>query len=248
MVKVCSQHIFGKNQLQAWDSDWGTYYVPTICGSYTSLYHNYTHSNFHTIFRFYSYVCKIKKKTEKNWLQKIIIIIQVRKNNNAESDTDFSVSDLKNLLITGFTLCGSRKTNWSIWILIFVNPSTNLSTNTHTHTHTHTLSLALSLLLPPLSLSHTPHPTPPPPLLPTVKKGMAVELYFLLCNSLKKETTLKGTSSIFIPIVHTWSIEHPWNASFHFSFLILYTVSRTPRTADQPVTRPLPTQDKTNTE
>jgi hypothetical protein len=38
-----------------------------------------------------------------------------------------------------------------------------------------------------------------------------------------------------------WSIGHPWNASFHFCFLILYTVSRTPWTSDQLVARPLPT-------
>jgi hypothetical protein len=33
-----------------------------------------------------------------------------------------------------------------------------------------------------------------------------------------------------------------------FSFLILYTVGGTPSTKDQPVSRPLPTQDNTNTE
>jgi hypothetical protein len=27
--------------------------------------------------------------------------------------------------------------------------------------------------------------------------------------------------SVFIPVVPTWSIGHPWNASFHFSVLIL---------------------------
>jgi hypothetical protein len=48
-------------------------------------------------------------------------------------------------------------------------------------------------------------------------------------------------SSIYLSLVApTWSIGHPWNASFHFSFLILYTVGRTPWTGDQPVTRPLP--------
>jgi hypothetical protein len=33
-----------------------------------------------------------------------------------------------------------------------------------------------------------------------------------------------------------------------FSFLILYAVGRTPWRGDQPVARPLPTQDDTNTE
>jgi hypothetical protein len=36
-----------------------------------------------------------------------------------------------------------------------------------------------------------------------------------------------------------WNTGNPWNASFHFSFLIL--VGRTPWTGDQPVARPLPT-------
>jgi hypothetical protein len=30
--------------------------------------------------------------------------------------------------------------------------------------------------------------------------------------------------SIFVPATPTWSIAHPWNASFHFSFLILQSV------------------------
>jgi hypothetical protein len=34
---------------------------------------------------------------------------------------------------------------------------------------------------------------------------------------------------------------HPLNALFHFTFLILNTVGRTPLTGDQPVARPLPT-------
>jgi hypothetical protein len=42
------------------------------------------------------------------------------------------------------------------------------------------------------------------------------------------------------PVAPTWSTGHPWNASFHFSFLILYTVGRIPWTSDQPVARPLP--------
>jgi hypothetical protein len=33
-----------------------------------------------------------------------------------------------------------------------------------------------------------------------------------------------------------------------FSFLILYTVGRTPWTEDQPLARPLPTQENTNIE
>jgi hypothetical protein len=38
------------------------------------------------------------------------------------------------------------------------------------------------------------------------------------------------------------------NLGRFFSFLILYTVGRTPWTGDQPVARPLPTQNNTNTE
>jgi hypothetical protein len=45
-----------------------------------------------------------------------------------------------------------------------------------------------------------------------------------------------------------WSIGHPWNASFYFSFLILYTVGRTPWTGDKPLTRPLPTRRITQTQ
>jgi hypothetical protein len=51
--------------------------------------------------------------------------------------------------------------------------------------------------------------------------------------------------SIFVPVAPTWSIGHPWNASFHFSFVILWTVGRTPWTGDQPVARPLPTHRTT---
>jgi hypothetical protein len=40
----------------------------------------------------------------------------------------------------------------------------------------------------------------------------------------------------------------PWNALFHFRFLILYTVCRTPWTGDKPDARPLATQENTNTE
>jgi hypothetical protein len=36
------------------------------------------------------------------------------------------------------------------------------------------------------------------------------------------------------------SIGHPWNASFHISFLILYTDGGVPWTTGQPVARPLP--------
>jgi hypothetical protein len=45
--------------------------------------------------------------------------------------------------------------------------------------------------------------------------------------------------SLLLPL---WSIGHPWNALFHFSFLILYTVGRTPWTGVQLVARPLPKQ------
>jgi hypothetical protein len=45
-----------------------------------------------------------------------------------------------------------------------------------------------------------------------------------------------------------WSIGHLWDVSFHFSFLIQYTVGRTPWTEDQPIARPLPTHSTTQTQ
>jgi hypothetical protein len=51
--------------------------------------------------------------------------------------------------------------------------------------------------------------------------------------------------SLFL-LLPLWCIGHPWNALFHFSFLILSdpkTVGRTPWTGNQPVARPLPTQE-----
>jgi hypothetical protein len=45
--------------------------------------------------------------------------------------------------------------------------------------------------------------------------------------------------SVSIPVAPTWSTGHPWNASFHFSFLIL--VCRTSWTSNQLVVRPLST-------
>jgi hypothetical protein len=52
---------------------------------------------------------------------------------------------------------------------------------------------------------------------------------------------------IHITCCSPWSTGHLWNASFHFNFLILYTVGRTPWAGDQPVARPLRSQDSTNT-
>jgi hypothetical protein len=46
--------------------------------------------------------------------------------------------------------------------------------------------------------------------------------------------------SIFIPVVSTWSMGHPWNA-VSLQFLNHKTVGRTPWTEAQPVARPLPT-------
>jgi hypothetical protein len=43
----------------------------------------------------------------------------------------------------------------------------------------------------------------------------------------------------FIPVAPSWSIEHPWNTSFHF-ILTLWQWLGTPWTGDQPVARPLP--------
>jgi hypothetical protein len=54
---------------------------------------------------------------------------------------------------------------------------------------------------------------------------------------------LFSLTSMHIPVAPTWSLGHLWNASFHFSFVILQTVSKTPWTSDHPVARPLPTQD-----
>jgi hypothetical protein len=45
-----------------------------------------------------------------------------------------------------------------------------------------------------------------------------------------------------------WSIVHLWKASFHFSFLILKTVGRSPWTEDQPIAWSLPAQGNTNTD
>jgi hypothetical protein len=39
-------------------------------------------------------------------------------------------------------------------------------------------------------------------------------------------------SFLLLPL---WSVGHPWNALFHFSFIIIKTVGRTPWTGDQPV-------------
>jgi hypothetical protein len=39
--------------------------------------------------------------------------------------------------------------------------------------------------------------------------------------------SLSLSLSLFL-VAPTWSIGHPWNALFHFNFLILYTVGRTP--------------------
>jgi hypothetical protein len=53
--------------------------------------------------------------------------------------------------------------------------------------------------------------------------------------------------SVFVPDTPTLSIRHPWNVSFHFSFLILDS-QYDPLEGDQPVARPLPTEDNTTTE
>jgi hypothetical protein len=67
-------------------------------------------------------------------------------------------------------------------------------------------------------------------------------------------TSLQTSNGPYLKMYHSfiswsccslWRIGHPWNA-VHFSFLILYTVGRTPWTSDQPVARPLPTQDNSN--
>jgi hypothetical protein len=57
-------------------------------------------------------------------------------------------------------------------------------------------------------------------------------------------TLLRSLSHSLFPVAPTRSIGHPWNASFHFSFLILYTVGRTPWMVDQPVARTTQTQNK----
>jgi hypothetical protein len=47
------------------------------------------------------------------------------------------------------------------------------------------------------------------------------------------------------PVAPSGARRHLQNASFHFSFLILYTVGKTPWAGDQPAARPLPTLEKT---
>jgi hypothetical protein len=61
-----------------------------------------------------------------------------------------------------------------------------------------------------------------------------------LCLSIYLPLRLSIHPSIHpsIPVAPTWSIDHGWNASFRFRFLIL--LSRTPSKGDQPVARPLP--------
>jgi hypothetical protein len=49
---------------------------------------------------------------------------------------------------------------------------------------------------------------------------------------------------LLLPLEHTASVK----PLFHFGFLILYTVGRTPWTGDQPVARPLPTHRTTQTQ
>jgi hypothetical protein len=48
-------------------------------------------------------------------------------------------------------------------------------------------------------------------------------------------------SLVHISCCFLWSIKHPWNASFHFSFVIFCIDDRTPWMRDQPVARTPPT-------
>jgi hypothetical protein len=70
--------------------------------------------------------------------------------------------------------------------------------------------------------------------LPEIRMTVAMEE---ICNSIDYLPTYLP---IFIHVAPTWSIGHSWNASFHFSFLIL--VGMTLWSGDQHVARPLPTR------
>jgi hypothetical protein len=45
----------------------------------------------------------------------------------------------------------------------------------------------------------------------------------------------------FVPFIHQWLYSSLLRPGHFFSFVILYTIGRTPWTGDQPVARPLPT-------
>jgi hypothetical protein len=64
-------------------------------------------------------------------------------------------------------------------------------------------------------------------------------------------SSMHDTVSQILPIFRFFflSMTTPlWTLATFFSFLILYTVGRTPWTGNQPVTEPLSTQNNTNTE
>jgi hypothetical protein len=92
------------------------------------------------------------------------------------------------------------------------------------------------------------------------KEGFGIWLNTFTYINYSKETfdhkeDIKS-SSTFVWVVRTWIFHVSLHGSAvllldlgrFFSFLILHTVGRTPWTSDQPVARPLPTQDSTNTE
>jgi hypothetical protein len=45
-------------------------------------------------------------------------------------------------------------------------------------------------------------------------------IYKYLIHFVVVSTATFGWFGLFIPVAPTWSMGHPWNASFHFSFLI----------------------------
>jgi hypothetical protein len=66
-------------------------------------------------------------------------------------------------------------------------------------------------------------------------------------RKLYNEAFRKFCCSIYVITVYGSAVLLLYHGRF-FTFLNLYTVGRTPWTGDQPVARPLPTQNNTNTE
>jgi hypothetical protein len=68
------------------------------------------------------------------------------------------------------------------------------------------------------------------------------------CENFKSYTNLHSISVSLSLSIYLWPYSHLLDVGHFFSFLILYTVGRTPWTRDQPVARPLPTHRTTQTQ
>jgi hypothetical protein len=73
------------------------------------------------------------------------------------------------------------------------------------------------------------------------------KLMIILCQVIN-QNLLATLSTHMAPFLFLSVALQPFGPWLIFSFLTLYTVSRTPWTGDQPIARPLPTHDNTNTE